>query len=531
VQQVAHDDPPRKDLAMTSVATAHPRAHSLDDLAVGDRTVEQTLDDQTLARLPEAVSVPGYDRAALTPAIVHIGVGGFHRAHQAVYLDELARSGETGWGLVGVGLRSPQMGEVLTAQDGLYTVVERDTEEDRATVIGVMTRYLFAPDDPEQVLAALSDERTRVVTLTITGTSYLIDPHTGDFEADDEDVVSDLQDPARPDTVFGYLVEALDRRRRTGVEPFTVLSCDNMQDNGAAARTAIVSFARLRDQELGDWIDAHVCFPASMVDRITPNTSPEEREAIVARIGVADRWPVITEPFRQWIVEDSFCNGRPPLERVGVQFVEDVAPYEQMKTRLLNGGHTALGYLGVLAGYSTTDELMADEAFRRFLTVMMTEEIVPGLQDVPGIDLGEYQRTLVERLSNPRMSDQLARLCRRGSTKIPSYLLPSIRSAMADGRPHDLLVLAVAGWIRFLRGYDYAGDTVPLEGPRMHLVDVAVDAGADPRPLLANREVFGDLSDDPSFVAAVERHLVALEEQGPREVIEQCLATRTGNDR
>jgi mannitol 2-dehydrogenase len=484
-----------------------------------------TLSDATLDQLPAEVERPTYDRSALTPGIVHIGVGGFHRAHQAVYLDELAGTGVTEWGLVGVGLHRPEMGEVLAAQDRLYLVVERDAEEDRGRVVGVLTRYLFAPEDPEAVLATLSDEATRVVSLTITGTSYLIDPHTGGFEADDE-VLSDLNDPAEPSTVFGYLVEALARRRASGLAPFTVLSCDNMPSNGAAARTAIVSFARMRDDELGDWIDENVSFPSSMVDRITPTTTPEERDALVERLGVADRWPVITEPFRQWVVEDTFCNGRPPLDRVGVQFVPDVAPYEQMKTRLLNGSHTALGFLGYLAGHRTTDEVMADPVFADFLTTMMAEEIGPLLPEAPGIDLDAYQRTLAERLSNPRMGDELARLCRRGSTKIPNYLLPSIQAARDAGRPYDLLTLAVAGWLRFLRGYDYAGQEVPVQGPRLHLMEVAQHSGTDPRPLLSEKEVFGELGSEDDFVAAVERQLPALEEGGPREAIEACLAAR-----
>ncbi|HYO40802.1 MAG TPA: mannitol dehydrogenase family protein [Nocardioidaceae bacterium] len=481
------------------------------------------LDDSTVARLPEAVRTPTYDRRSLAPAVVHFGVGGFHRAHQAVYLDDLAELGDTGWGLTGVGLRSPQMGEVLAAQDGLFVVVERTVEEDLARVIGVMGRYLFGPEDPEAVLATLADERTRLVTLTITGTSYLIDPSTGEFEADEE-ITSDLEGTGQPSTTFGYLVEALDRRRAAGLPPFTVLSCDNMPNNGAAARTAVVSFARLRDQQLGDWIDEHVSFPSSMVDRITPNTSPEERDAIVADIGVADRWPVVTEPFRQWIVEDAFCNGRPPLEQVGAQLVADVAPYEQMKTRLLNGGHTALGFLGYLAGFRTTDEVIADPVYRDYLATMMAEEIVPGLADVPGIDLAAYQQTLIDRLANPRMGDQLARLCRRGSTKIPNYVLPSVRAAMEDHRSYTLLALAVAGWVRFLRGYDYAGDELPVVGPRMHLMEVARDAGTDPGPLLSEREVFGELGEHADFLAAVRTHLEALERQGPREVIAECLA-------
>ncbi len=483
------------------------------------------LSDRTLADLPPEISSPAYDRSALRPGIVHIGVGGFHRAHQAVYLDELARRGSTDWGVLGVGLHSRAIGEVLAVQDRLWTVVERAADGDRATVVGALTGYLYAPDDPEAVLTALTDERTRVVSLTITGTGYRVDAHTGEFDADDPHVARDLEDPGNPETVFGYLVEALDRRRLAGLTPFTVLSCDNMQSNGAAARTAVVSFARLRDDDLADWIDEHVAFPSSMVDRITPTTSPEDRDAVVAATGVDDRWPVITEPFRQWVIEDSFCNGRPPLEEVGVQFVADVSPYETVKTRLLNAGHTAIAYLGYLAGYRTTDEVMGDAVFREFLTRLMAEEIAPSLPEVPGIDLAEYQATLLDRLSNPRMADQLARLSRRGSSKIPNYILPSARAAIDDHRPHQLLCLAVAGWLRFLRGSDYAGAEVPIQGPRPDLVPIAQEAGGDAGPLLSERSIFDHIGQDPRFAECVQRALAALDRQGPREVIEEYLAT------
>jgi mannitol 2-dehydrogenase len=487
------------------------------------------LSDDTLGSLPEAVSVPGYDRSALVPAVVHIGVGGFHRAHQAVYLDELARQGVTDWGLVGVGMHSPQVGEVLAAQDRLYLVVERGADSDSARVVGAMTRYLLAAEEPDAVLDVLADERTRLVTLTITGTSYLIDAHTGEFDASDARVTADLEDPGHPDTVFGYLVEALGRRRAAGLPPFTVLSCDNMQHNGHAARTAVVSFARLRDErdggDLADWIDANVAFPSSMVDRITPNTTPEDRDAIAAEVGVDDRWPIITEPFTQWVVEDDFCNGRPPLDQVGVQFVPDVTPYETMKTRLLNGCHTAVGYLGYLAGYRTTDAVMADPVFREYLARMMAEEIAPNLPEVPGIDLDEYQATILERLANPKMGDQLVRLGRRGSTKIPHYILPSIAAAVEHDTPSRLLCLAVAGWMRYLRGYDYAGEEVPVVGPLTdRLVPLAQEGGEEPDLLLSERAVFGDLSQDVHFAAAVEVALRALEQQGPREVIAFHLA-------
>jgi fructuronate reductase/mannitol 2-dehydrogenase len=487
------------------------------------------LSDRTLRDLPPEVSTPTYDRAALRPGIVHIGVGGFHRAHQALYLDELARRGSTDWGVIGVGLHSRAIGEVLADQDRLYTVVERAADGDRATVVGALTGYLYAPDDPEAVLTTLADERTRVVTLTITGTGYRIDAHTGEFDADDPHIARDLEDPGHPETVFGYLVEALHRRRQADLPPFTVLSCDNMQSNGSAARSAVVSFARLRDDDLADWIEEHVAFPSSMVDRITPNTSPEDRDAVAAATGVDDRWPVITEPFRQWVVEDSFCNGRPPLEEVGVQFVDDVSPYETIKTRLLNAGHSAIAYLGYLAGHRTTADVMGDPVFRTFLARLMAEEIAPHLPEVPGVDLAQYQATLLDRLANPRMADQLSRLSRRGSTKIPNYILPSARAAIEEGRPHRLLCLAVAGWLRFLRGEDYAGEEVPIQDPRPDLVPVAQEAGGDGTPLLSEESVFDHIGRDPRFAECVQQALSALDRQGPREVIEQFLAA--GQDR
>jgi mannitol 2-dehydrogenase len=490
------------------------------------------LSDRTLADLPAEVSTPTYDRTALSPGIVHIGVGGFHRAHQAVYLDELARRGETAWGVLGVGLHSRAIGEVLADQDRLWTVVERGADGDRATVVGALTGYLYAPDDPEAVLSALSDEGTRVVTLTITSSGYRVDAHSGEFDPDDPHVARDLEDPGTPETVFGYLVEALDRRRRAGTAPFTVLSCDNMPSNGTAARTAVLSFARLRDDGSGDdlaaWIEEHVAFPSSMVDRITPTTTPEGRDEVAAATGVDDRWPVITEPFRQWVVEDRFCNGRPPLEEVGVRFVDDVSPYETVKTRLLNAGHSAIAYLGYLAGYRTTADVMTDPVFRTFLARLMAEEITPSLPEVPGVDLAAYQATLLDRLANPRMADQLARLSRRGSDKIPNYILPSVRAAVEDGRPHGLLCLAVAGWLRFLRGADYAGKEVPIQGPRPELVPIAQEAGGDATPLLSERDVFDSIGQDPRFAGCVQRALTALDEQGPREVIEQWL--RAGSD-
>ena len=478
-------------------------------------TPAPSLAQHTVDRLPAPVAVPGYDRTALTPAVVHIGVGGFHRAHQAVYFDDLATRGiTTDWGITGVGLRSPQMGEVLADQDHLYTVVVRSPEGDDARVIGSVINYLYAPGDPEAVLVALADERTRLVTLTITGSAYPSAP----VDLADEQVRADVETPATPATAFGFVVEGLDRRRRAGLPPFTVLSCDNMQNNGASTRQAVLSTARLRDAELAAWIEQHVTFPSSMVDRITPETSPERRDEIAEQHGVEDRWPVVTEPFRQWIVEDDFCNGRPPLDQVGVELVDDVRPFEVMKTRMLNGAHSALGHLAVLAGLETTDAAMADPVVRRYVEGFLAEAAT-GLLDVPGVDLGEYAATLVERFSNPSVADQTSRLCRRGSTKFPSYVFPSLQLALDHDLPRAHLVLAVAAWMRYLRGADYAGVDLQVQDAHAErLEEIALLGGNDPRPLLAQADIFGALTGSERLAVELEAALEALE-AGPLEAV------------
>jgi mannitol 2-dehydrogenase len=480
----------------------------------------EPLNDDTLDRHAVRVRVPTYDRSSLTPSVVHISVGGFHRAHQLVYFDELAERGVScDWGVVGVGLHTPTLRDALAPQNHLYTVVERDADAEHARIVGAMVDYVFAPDDPERVLSLLADPRIRLVTMTVTGTTYRIDPDTGEFDPDEE-ARADLADPHRPRSVFGHLVEGLDRRRRAGLPPFTVLSCDNMQANGEAARSAVVGFARLRDEVLARWIVDNVCFPNSMVDRITPSTGQVEREEVARTFGVDDRWPVITEPFSQWVVEDCFTAGRPPLERVGVRFVRDVADHELMKTRLLNASHSALGYLGRLVGHGRTDEVMADEVLHEYVRRLMAEEIAPQLTEPEGIDLPEYQRSLLHRFANPAIGDRLDRLCRRGSTKMPNYLLPSLHRALADDRPYDLLALAVAGWFRYLQGTDDTGAEIEVEDPQAErLTALARAGGTDPRPLLGERSVFGDLADHPDLVDAVATDLRQMARDGVRATV------------
>jgi mannitol-1-phosphate/altronate dehydrogenase len=452
------------------------------------------LHDASLRRLSRTAAVPRYDRRGLQPGVVHLGVGGFHRAHQAVYLDDLAAA-DPRWGVTGVSLRRPAMRDALTPQDGLYTVLERGEGGERARVVGVLRRTLFAPAQERAVLSALADPRMRLVTLTVTGDGY----GTGEGSA------------------AWWIVEALARRRAAGTDPFAVLSCDNIPDSGAAARSAVLACASDRDELLARWIEANVGFPGGMVDRITPETTADDRRHVASAYGIADRWPVITEPFRQWVVEDAFGPaGRPPLEAAGVVLVSDVAPYRLAKTRLLNGGHSALGYLGTLAGHTRTDEAMADPVVGAYLERLWAEEIAPLLPAAPGLDLAAYRCTLAERLANPAIADPLARLCGRGSTKLPAYLLPSLREALAEGRPSRLLTFAVAAWMRWLRGSDLAGRPVEVrDAHAARLQALAQEGGDDPRPLLSARDVFGDLGDRPGFVVALGDALVALDRHGP----------------
>lgn len=469
---------------------------------------------------PAALPGPDYDRAGLIPSVVHIGVGGFHRAHQAVYLDDLADRGiSADWGVVGVSLRRSELRDALRQQDWRFTVVERSAAGDSARVVGCLTDLLFAPEEPARVLSVLSSADTRLVTLTITGGGYHVDPETGELVVDDE-IAADLANPRRPQTAIGYLVAGLERRRQAGLPPFTVLSCDNIPANGKTTRRAVLAFAERRNPRLADWIAREGAFPSCVVDRITPEATAGDRGFVFRRFGIEDRAPVIAEPFRQWIIEDDFCNGRPPLEAVGAQFVGDAEPYERMKKRMLNGSHSALGYLGYLLGHRDTAGAMADPLVRRYVDRLMEREIAPLLPTVPGVDLDEYRATLLARFSNPRIGDQLARLCGRGSTKVPAYLLPSVAEARREGRPHELLNLAVAAWVRYLRGVDLEGMAIPINDARRdELQPLAVLGGDDPAPLMADSRLFGWLAEDPLLVASVGRIMDALTREGLRATV------------
>jgi len=487
------------------------------------------LNAETLAQHATTVPTPTYDRGQVRTGIAQLGVGGFHRAHQAVYIDALLRQGQAlDWGICGIGVLASDrpMQQALAAQDGLYTLVVKHadgTYEPR--VIGSLVKYLFAPDDPEAVLEQLADPATRIVSLTITEGGYNLDSTTGQFQVEDPGVRADLEPGAVPRSAFGLVVEALVRRRARRVPAFTVLSCDNIQGNGDTARRCFSAFAALRDPELGEWVRDQVAFPNCMVDRITPVTTEQDRQEVASRFGIEDRWPVVCEPFIQWVLEDSFPLGRPPLQDSGVQLVTDVEPYELMKLRLLNASHQALCYFGYLAGYRLVHEVCQDPLFASFLLAYMDREGTPTLEPVPGVDLEHYKRELLQRFSNPQVRDTVARLCAESSDRIPKWLLPVIRHNLASGGRIELAAAVVASWARYAEGVDEQGEPIEVvDRLREPLMAAAARSAQDPLAFLQRREVFGDLIDEPRFTSAYTVVLASLHDRGARATLEDLVA-------
>jgi mannitol 2-dehydrogenase len=486
------------------------------------------LSSSTLSTLGQHLPIPAYQRAGTVPGIVHFGVGAFHRAHQAMYHDRLMNDGlAMDWGICGVGVMPAdlRMKEALVAQDGLYTLVVKHpdgTYEPR--IIGSIVEYLFAPDDPERVIEAMATPSTRIVSLTVTEGGYNIHHVTGEFDSANPAVNADLQPGATPRTTFGFVTEALRRRRNRGVAPFTVMSADNLQGNGHLAHRVFSAFAQRRDPELADWIDREVQFPNSMVDRITPVTTEADRELVRERFGVEDKWPVVCEPFTQWVLEDSFSDGRPPYEDAGVQVVDDVGPYELMKLRLLNASHQALCYFGYLCGYRLVHDAAQDPLFRTFLLQYMDKEATPTLSPVPGVDLDEYKHTLIERFSNPEVRDTIARLCAESSDRIPKWLLPVIREQISQGGEISRSAAVVASWARYAEGIDEQGQPIEVVDPlKEKLKALAARNREDPDAFIANRQVFGDLVDDKRFVVAYRSALTSLHERGARATLQSLI--------
>ncbi|OWA54138.1 Mannitol 2-dehydrogenase [Hypsibius exemplaris] len=482
-----------------------------------------------LANLPKVgnlpnVRIPTYARApAGAPTIVHISVGGFHRAHQAVYLDDLLQSNAGGerWRLVGVGLLPFDIParDAMKAQDCLYTLIERDQKGDSARVIASISEYLYAPEQGTNVMEVMADASCRIVSMTITEGGYFIHEGTGDLNVEHPDIQHDLANPAAPRSSFGYILAALRKRKANGLQPFTVLSCDNMQSNGDVAKKMISAFAKLADPELALWLEKNnAAFPNCMVDRITPATTDVHRKLVAEKFGILDQWPVTCESFRQWVVEDHFPLGRPAWEKAGAQMTPDVLPYELMKIRLLNASHQALCYTGMLIGHRYAPEAMADANISKLLRRMMDEEVTPYLKPVPGVNLEDYKSTVIERFANPAVNDQLLRIGTEGSARIAKFVLPCVRDSLVAGGKVKFLSFTVASWIYYLgQTKDETGQLLGFIDPMLARVQAAAVAGKDDaKALLEFKEIFGaDLAGNAKFAGQVDEILKEFYASGP----------------
>ncbi|MPT25158.1 MAG: mannitol dehydrogenase family protein [Starkeya sp.] len=475
---------------------------------------------------PSAPALPAYDRTRLTPGIVHIGLGNFHRAHQAVYLDDLFALGEGhDWAIIGAGVRPADaaMRDALKAQDCLSTVIELDPTGRRARRIGAMIDFLPVERGNGALIAAMARPEIRIVSLTVTEGGYFMDS-AGRLDTGAPDIQADAARPDVPETAFGAILAALKRRRAAGVPPFTVMSCDNLPGNGHVTQQVVVGLARLSDPAFADWVEAHVAFPNGMVDRITPATGARER-AMAAAFGLDDPVPVTCEPFRQWVLEDHFPAGRPALEKAGVVFTEHVHAYEAMKIRILNGGHAIIAYPGGLMDVDLVHEAMEEPLISAFLDKVEREEIIPIVPPVPDTDLHDYYAVIRERFANPEVADTVRRLCLDGSNRQPKFIVPSIRDNRAAGRLPMGLILESALWCRYCAGTSDAGTPIAPNDPNWGELTIrAQQAKDDPAVWFAMSEVYGDLGSDPEVVVAFAQALRALWAKSARAVLTDYLA-------
>lgn len=473
---------------------------------------------KTLGELSGKASIPSYDPRSITPGIVHFGVGNFHRAHQAVYLDELFSLGDGhDFGVIGAGVRPSDdaMRQRLAQQDWLTTVVEQDADRTQARIVGSMIGHLPVGGGTPTIIDRLSDPGIRIVSMTITEGGYFISPSTQQFDASHPDIEGDAQHPDDPKTVFGLILAGLKRRYDHGKSAFTVLSCDNIVGNGNAARRALVGLARLGDQKFADWVENRVAFPNSMVDRITPATSDQRREQLARERGIEDRSPVFCENFRQWVIEDHFSAGRPALERVGVQFVKDVSPYEVMKIRVLNAGHATLCYPAALLGIQFVHDAMNHSLVRGFLDKFERVEVAPVVPDVDGMTASRYYDIVSQRFGNPYIADTIERICFDGSSRQPTFILPLIRDRLAQGAPATGLALVSALWCRYCYGEADDGGVIGPNDPYWaRLNAVAQEARKRPMAWLEMETTYGDLRFNSRFASTFGEQLTGLFERG-----------------
>ena len=488
------------------------------------------LNQGTLATLPSSIATPAYDRTRLTRGIAHFGVGNFHRAHQAFYIDRcLALPDQQDWGIVGIGLSGGERGRTkadqFLSQDCLYSLTVAPAKGDTTVrIIGAQLDYLLAPEQAEEVLELLTDPALRIVTLTITEGGYHVDPGSGAFITEHPDVTHDLTGEGAPRTVFGFVTAALARRRSAGTKPFTVVSCDNLRHNGEVARAAFVGFAGALDQELGAWFDSNVTFPNSLVDRITPSVSAEDAARLNAASGLADQIPVVAEEFSQWVIEDRFADGRPALQEVGVQFSDEVKLWEQVKVRVLNAGHLTLTYPALLLGYHEVAEAMRDPQIPVLLERFLDKVVVPLLEAPRDVNLQDYKDTVIDRFSNEAMHDQLTRIASDSASKVTVFLTTTIQQVLARGSDHRIPAFILAAWSRVLQGKDDDGKSFDVTEPRLDETDRRLLISGDPREALRVESLLASgAAEHPDFVASFEHYRTALEKQGAKAMLKSVL--------
>ena len=478
--------------------------------------------------LPAQVQQPRYDRQQLRSRIVHFGFGAFHRAHQALLTNRVLNEKGGDWGICEISLFS---GDVLMsqlrAQDHLFTVLEKGAEGNEAIIVGAVHECLNAKlDSLPAIIEKFCEPQVAIVSLTITEKGYCIDPATGKLDLHNARIIHDLENPSEPHSAPGILVEALHRRRERGLPAFTVLSCDNIPDNGHVVKNAVLGMAQKRSAALSEWIDSHVSFPGTMVDRIVPAATDETLAEITRELGVEDPCAISCEPFIQWVVEDNFVAGRPEWEVAGVQMVQDVLPWEQMKLRMLNGSHSFLAYLGYLAGYAHINECMEDAAFREAARRLMLDEQAPTLR-IKDVDLTAYADSLLERFANPALQHRTWQIAMDGSQKLPQRMLDGIRVHLERKTPWSLLALGVAGWIRYVSGTDDRGNAIDVRDPLSDKIRTMVNASSDAdrvNALLGLSEVFGhDLAQNSAFVEAVSQAYQRITRHGARQAVIETL--------
>lgn len=485
------------------------------------------LSNATLSAIGQSVAVPRYDRQHLKAGILHFGVGNFHRAHQAVYLDDLFNlDRDLDFGILGAGVMAfdHTMRDRLSRQDFLTTVVEQAADRSQARITGSMVGYL-PPGDAQAIIERMSDPAIRIVSLTVTEGGYFINPATGIFDPGDPVITRDGADPDRPQTVFGLIVAGLKQRHAEGLVPFTVMSCDNLPHNGRVARSAVAGLARLSDPGFADWIETHVAFPNAMVDRITPATSDRERRIAAEQFGIEDTVPVFCEDFRQWVLEDRFPAGRPALEAVGVQFVPDVTPYENMKIRILNGGHAIIAYPAGLMDIQFAHEAMENTLIRAFLEKIEREEIIPIVPPVPDTDLEAYYALIARRFANPKIGDTVRRLCLDGSNRQPKFIIPSIADNLKKTNNVTGLALASALWCRYCYGISDSGRMIEPNDPNWERLQTqARKAQKTPTAWLEMKDIYGHTADASFFVEQFSAWLKMLWAQGAQATLQHYLA-------